>query len=156
MRHYQCECTECGTIRQILFSCEPYPELGEAFLFDCSCCHEQTQPVRSLTRKAVAELRRKQQEADLRASIVAKCEEYGFQHRFLYQSVIITTDLADWCFDYHEKRITLYRESTVKINLETGDYAKSHVQFCNRKITPMDVIDYIHRHDTWKASQQTK
>lgn len=153
MRHYECVCKKCGIKRQILFRGEPYPEIDELFLLDCSSCQEKTQHTRSLTRKAIAELRRKQQEADLRASIAAKCAEYGFQHRFLYQSVIITTSLADWCFDYHDARITLYHESTIKINFETGNYAKAHVQFRNKKITPAEVIDYIQKHDEWKANR---
>ena len=61
--------------------------------------------------------------------------------------------LADWCFDYHQSRITLYHESTVKINFETGDYAKSHLQFANRKMKPLDVIDYIAAHDAWRAEK---
>lgn len=153
MRHYECICTKCGIKRQILFRNDPYPEINELFLFDCSSCQEKTQHTRSLTRKAIAELRRKQQEADLLTSIAAKCAEYGFQHRFLYRSVIITTSLADWCFDYHDTQIRLYHESTIKINFETGSYAKSHVQFRNKKITPLEVIDYIQQHDEWKASQ---
>ena len=111
---------------------------------------------RVLTRKAAAELRRRQAEADLRQSILDRCAEYGFQCRFLYQSVIITTPLADWCFDYHTPKKTLYHESTNKINLVTGDYAKAHVQFRDRRMSSIEVIDYIADHDLWKAAQTKK
>ena len=111
---------------------------------------------RVLTRKAAAELRRRQAEADLRQSILDRCAEYGFQCRFLYQSVIITTPLSDWCFDYHVPQKTLYHESTTKINFTTGDYAKAHIQFRNRRMNPIEVIDYIAGHDSWKAAQTKK
>ena len=111
---------------------------------------------RVLTRKAAAELRRRQAEADLRQSILDRCAEHGFQCRFLYQSVIITTPLSDWCFDYHTPKKILYHESTTKINFATGDYAKAHVQFRDRRMSPIEVIDYIADHDSWKAAQTKK
>ncbi|MBR5109725.1 MAG: hypothetical protein IK099_05980 [Clostridia bacterium] len=37
--------------------------------------------------------------------------------------------ISSWQFQYHESRKTLRHESTVKINFETGDYAKTHEQF---------------------------
>ncbi len=85
---------------------------------------------------------------------MALCNEKGFSCRFLYQSVIITTDLSDWCFDYHLSRITLYHESTIKINFTTGNYAKAHVQFRNRKMTIPEVIDYIAKHDLWRKESE--
>ena len=107
-------------------------------------------------QNAAAELRRRQEEAALRRSILDRCAEHGFQCRFLYQSVIITTPLSDWCFDYHTPKKTLYHESTTKINLVTGDYAKAHVQFRDRHMSPIEVIDYIADHDSWKAAQTKK
>ena len=156
MRHYECKCMKCSTKRQVAFKSEPYPEIGDVFLCTCSFCKEETEHTRVLTRKAAAELRRKQQEETLRNSIAEKCAEYGLKYRFLYQSVIVTTDLADWCFDYHESRITLYHESTIKVNFKTGNYAKAHVQFENKKIAPVDVIAYIADHDAWKAKNKKR
>ena len=156
MRHYECECLKCGRKAQIAFPSEPYPEIGEAFLRSCPSCSEETQMQRVLTRKAAAELRRIQAEADLRQSILDRCAEYGFQCRFLFQSVIITTPLSDWCFDYHTPKKTLCHENTTKINLVTGDYAKAHVQFRDRRMSPIEVIDYIADHDSWKAAQTKK
>lgn len=156
MRHYECECLKCGRKAQIAFPSEPYPEIGEAFVRFCPSCSEETQMQRVLTREAAAELRRRQAEADLRQSILDRCAEYGFQFRFLYQSVIITTLLSGWCFDYHTPKKTLYHESTTKINLTTGDCAKAHVQFHDRCMTPAEVIDYIAVHDSWRAAQAHK
>ncbi|MBQ8612285.1 MAG: hypothetical protein IJ412_11350 [Oscillospiraceae bacterium] len=153
MRNYESECMKCGAKRQLAFKAEPYPEIGDIFLRHCPICDEETQHTRILTRKAAAELRRRQEEADLRSSIVEKSAEYGFKCRFLYQSVIITTNLADWCFDYHKSKITLYHESTIKVNFETGNYAKSHVQFANKKMAPLDVISYIANHDAWRTQK---
>ena len=93
-------------------------------------------------------------EQELRQSIVERASQYGFSCRFLYQSVVITTPLADWCFDYHGSRITLYHESTVKRNPATGDFAKAHKQFSDRKMNPIAVLDYIAEHDKWKANQR--
>ena len=154
MRQYECECLICNKKRQITFKEEPYPELEEVFQFHCDCCNVETQHIRVLTKKAAAELRRKQQEEELRNSILKKCAEYGFACRFLYQSVIITTNISDWCFDYHLPRIKLYHESTIKVNWKTGDYAKSHVQFENVKMTPTEVIEYIAKHDAWRENQK--
>lgn len=156
MRHYECECLKCGRKAQIAFPSEPYPEIGEAFVRFCPSCSEETQMQRVLTRKAAVALRRRQAEADLRQSILDRCAEYGFQFRFLYQSVIITTLLSGWCFDYHTPKKTLYHESTTKINLTTGDCAKAHVQFRDRCMTPAEVIDYIAVHDSWRAAQAHK
>ena len=156
MRHYECECLKCGRKAQIAFQAEPYSEIGEAFVRFCPSCAEETQMTRVLTRKAAAELRRIQAEADLRQSILDRCAEYGFQCRFLYQSVIITTPLSDWCFDYHTPKKTLYYKSTTKINFATGDYAKAHVQFRDRRMSSIEVIDYIADHDLWKAAQTKK
>lgn len=155
-RQYECECLTCGGKRTIAFHVEPYPKPEEIFPYHCPDCGVQTNHTRSMTRKTLAEMRRAQREEELRRSITQKCEALGFQCRFLYQSVIVTTPLADWFFDYHQSRITLYHESTAKINFETGDYVKSHLQFANRKMTPTDVIDYIAEHDAWRAAQQTQ
>ena len=156
MRHYECECLKCGRKAQIAFQSAPYPEIGEAFVRFCPSCSEETQMQRVLTWKAAAELRRRQAEADLRQSILARCAEHGFQCRFLYQSVIIATPLSDWCFDYHTPKKTLYHESTTKINFTTGDYAKAHVQIRDRHMSPIEVIDYIAVHDSWRAAQAHK
>ncbi|MBQ6119967.1 MAG: hypothetical protein IJK98_12090, partial [Clostridia bacterium] len=78
------------------------------------------------------------------------CSEKGFSCRFLYQSVIITTPLAAWSFDFHLPKKTLYHESTKKINFATGNYAKTHVQFRDRKMTVNEVIEYIAAHDAAK------
>lgn len=153
VRQYECMCRVCEGKHQIAFRGEPYPDLEDVFLRDCPFCKEKTKHTRVLTRRAAAELRRKQQEEDLRASIAEQCAAHGFQCRFLYQSVIVTTELADWCFDYHQPRITLYHESTVKRNFETGNFAKAHVQFSARKISPSDVIDYIAAHDAWRSEK---
>ncbi len=156
MRHYECECKVCGHKKQFAFHNEPYPEYGELFVSRCRNCEENTQHTRVLTKKTVTELRHQEKEQFLRKSIAERCQEYGFSVRFLYQSVIITTALTDWCFDYHQDRITLYHESTCKINFETGDYAKAHVQFSGRKIKPLEVVDYIASHDTWRAEHKQK
>lgn len=153
MRQYECQCMSCGTKRQVAFKVEPYPELGDVFLVTCRTCQAETSHSRVLTRKAKAEVHRRQQEEDLRNSIGEKCSAYGFSYRFLYRSVIVTTPLADWCFDYHNSLITLYHESTIKINFETKNYAKSHVQFADRQINPLDVIDYIAAHDEWRQQK---
>ena len=146
MRHYECKCIECGQKKQFVFE-EPYPEFGETFLEYCSVCTSSTLHTRVLTKKTASELRERERENNLRRSITDICSQYGFTCRFLYQSVIVTTQLSDWCFDYHEPRITLYHESTVKINFATGDYAKAHIQFKNRKMTPSEVVEYIAEHD---------
>ena len=151
MRHYECECLECGIRRSLAFCEEPFPEIGEEFFFFCASCGKETRQTRVLTKKAAAELRRMQQEEELRASITRKCEELGLHCRFLYQSVIVTTQLSDWSFDYHQSSITLYHESTTKVNFATGDYAKSHVQFSNKRMKPLEVIEYIASHDAWRA-----
>lgn len=156
MRQYECECLTCGKNNQIAFDSEPYPQYGETFIKYCTKCGADTSHTRVLTKRMATELRAAEREQALRQSIVSKCSEYGFQHRFLYQSVIITTPLSDWCFDYHQSRITLYHESTIKINFAIGDYAKAHIQFHDRKITPLEVIDYIAAHDAWRAGQSEK
>lgn len=109
--------------------------------------------MRTLTRKTATELRRRQEEDNLRNSISDRAAQYGFQCRFLHQSVIVTTPLGDWCFDYHQSRVTLYHESTVKINFETGNYAKAHEQFSQRKMKPLEVIDYIASHEAWRQQK---
>lgn len=64
--------------------------------------------------------------------------------------------LRNWCFDYHVPKKALYHESTTKINFATGDYAKAHVLFRDRRMSPIEVIDYIANHDLWKATQVRK
>lgn len=155
MRQYECTCLTCGIKKQILFKSEPYPQYGESFSHYCTACETDTIHTRVLTKRTAAELRAAEREQALRQSIAEQCAELGFQHRFLYQSVIITTPLSDWCFDYHQSRITLYHESTIKINFATGDYAKAHTQFQNRKMTPSEVIAYIAAHDAWRAVKKT-
>ena len=152
MRQYECKCLKCGLKRQFAFE-EPYPKFGETFSKHCASCASDTIHTRTLTKKTLSELRGAERESALRQSIAEKCAENGFVCRFLHQSVIITSNLSDWCFDYHQQKITLYHESTVKINLTTGDYSKSHVQFRNRKIKPLEVIEYIAAHDEWRKKQ---
>ena len=149
MRQYECECLKCGRKRQFAFD-EPYPKFGDTFPRFCTMCAADTVHTRTLKKKTAAELRTVERENALRQSIVDKCAEMGFQCRFLYQSVIVTTALSDWCFDYHKSKITLYHESTIKINFATGNYAKAHVQFNARKMKPLEVIEYIAAHDAWR------
>jgi len=111
---------------------------------------------RVLTRKTQAELRRRQEEEDLKKSISDQCARHGFTCRFLYQSVIITTPLADWCFDYHEKYKTLYHENTPNTKYLTGHYVKAHTQFNGKKMTVSAVIEYIASHEGWRAEQRSK
>ena len=155
MRCYQCECLNCHQRSQIYFQ-EPYPEIGDEFLHVCKYCQTEAPFTRVLTRKAEAELRREREEADLKQSIMDHSTQYGFGCRFLFESVIITTPIATWSFAYHESLKTLYHESTIKINFKTGDYAKMHKQFSKRKMTCMEVIDYIAAHDHWRQEQMPR
>lgn len=154
MRHYECKCLECGLKIQIAFKDEPYPEYGNDFLAYCNECGKDTRHTRILTRKTKAELLRKQEEQELRDKIAKKCANYGFGYRFVYQSVIIETQISDWCFDYHKDKKTLYHESSIKVNFLTGNYAKAHVQFEGKKLTIDEVIEYIALHDEWIVKQQ--
>ena len=156
MRIYECKCLFCGTVTQICFPNEPYPEYGQNFLSFCKKCEKDATFTRTLTRKTKKEIKQKNEENDLRQTIVDCCNVYGFQYRFLYQSVIITTPLSDWCFDYHQKKVTLYHESTTKINFSTGDYAKAHCQFRDKSMSPIEVIEYIASHDQWKCKQNQR
>ena len=150
MREYLCECKVCKLQKQVKFEGEPYPIFGDEFECFCPRCNRISPYGRVLTRKARAQLNRLQTEKELKRSIVDQCARYGFRCRFLYQSVIITTPLADWCFDYHQSKKTLYHESTVKINFETGKPCKSHCQFRNKKRKVSEVIDYIAAHEKWR------
>ncbi len=152
MRHYLCECTACHTRQQYAFD-EPYPGIGESFFQQCNHCCEMTPHSRVLTRKAMAELRAKEEEAVLRQGIAKKCEQMGFTCRFVYESVIVSTPISSWQFDYHRRLKTLRHESTVKWNFKTGDPAFTHEQFRDRKMSNDEVIDYIAAHDEWKAKQ---
>ena len=38
MRHYECVCAQCGIRRQLAFPAEPFPEIGDNFLFVCTSC----------------------------------------------------------------------------------------------------------------------
>ena len=154
MRQYLCECQVCKLQHNVLFPAAPYPEFREPFDALCKCCQSTTPHQRVLTRKTLSELRRNQAENELKKSIEDECAKHGFRCRFLYESVIITTHLADWCFDYHQKEVTLYHESTIKINFETGEYCKAHCQFRNRKMTPMQVISYIAAHEVWREKRE--
>ena len=151
MRHYECKCLVCRVRSTLCFREEPFPEIGQEFLYPCRLCGRETCHTRTMSRKAAAELRRRQREEDLRGAIALRCEEHGFTYRFLYQSVIISTGLADWCFDYHQSRMTLYHQSVFPINRETGEYAKSHCQFRGRRMKAPEVVDYIAAHEDWRA-----
>jgi hypothetical protein len=149
MRQYLCECTVCGWQKNLRFDM-PFPELGDRFPRYCDNCREETVFTRVLTRKAQAEINRIAEENALRESIMNKCAAYGFGCRFFGESVIITTQVATWLFDYHQKLKTLRHESTIKINFDTGDPAAMHYQFRNRKMSNSDVIEYIADHDERK------
>ena len=149
--HYVCECTACSTQNLLQAEEDPYLFLGEQFELACRHCRQLTLHRRVLTRKQRSELNRILAERALKKSIEDKCAEHGFNCRFVYQSVVITTPVADWCFDFHQSKKTLYHESTIKINFETGRPCKSHCQFRDKKIKVMDVIDYIASHDKWRA-----
>jgi hypothetical protein len=68
--------------------------------------------------------------------------------------VIITTPISSWQFGYHDRLKTLRHESTYKVNLRTGDPAKTHEQFKNRKMSNEEVIEYIAAHDQWRQDQK--
>lgn len=152
MRHYVCECQVCHTQQQYAFE-EPYPALGAIFSRPCNACCDVTPHTRVLTKRTQKELRAQQEESALRQVILDQCVALGFQARFLYQSVIITTPISSWQFDYHSKLKTLRHESSVKVNFATGDPAFTHEQFRDRKMSISEVIDYIATHDEWRARQ---
>ena len=153
MRNYICLCLQCEKQVQLAFY-EPYPKLGEQFIRHCSHCGKDTVHTLVLTKKMASELHRQEEEKQLRDRIIARCEQYGFSCRFLYESVIITTPISSWQFNYHAPKKTLRHESTVKINFKTGDYAKTHEQFREQKMTWEEVIDYIAAHDEWRQKQK--
>ena len=156
MQQYLCECQICQAQKNCRFYNEPYPAFGSTFNALCESCHRTTPHQRVLTRKTQSELNRIQAEKDLQQLILDKCAEYGFVCKFVYQSVVITTPLADWSFDYHQSKKTLYHESTVKINFETGNYSKTHCQFRDRKMKPVEVIEYIAEHEAWRMRSTTQ
>ena len=155
MRQYMCECQKCQAQQNYIFD-EPFPSVDDVFDMFCKNCGETTAHKRVLTRKARSEINAYREEQALRQSIIAHCESYGFQCRFLYESVIITTPISSWQFGYHESMKTLRHESTVKINFETGDRAKTHEQFRDRKMSCNEVIDYIAKHDQWRQEQNRR
>ena len=155
MRHYECVCTKCGRTNQKSFN-KPYPEYGDIFVAFCHICNDLTNHTRTMTKKTKSEIKQMQEEALLKQIIIDACTKYGFQCRFLYESVIITTELSSWSFRYHDKMITLRHESTYKVNLETGNYARTHIQFKDRAMKPTEVIDYIASHEEWKKSHSSK
>lgn len=147
MRQYLCECQACHKQSNLKFYEEPYPIGEEQFDGMCKYCNKITTHKRVLTRKTQSEMNRLKEEENLRQSITDKCNEYGIQCEFIYQSVVITTPRSTWSFDYHQSKITLYHESTIKINFETGNYSKTHCQFRDRRMKPEEVIKYIASHD---------
>jgi len=153
MRHYMCACQKCGEHNNLCFD-EPYPQYGEYFIRYCKHCEAETAQTMVLTKKVAKELRKQKAEQELKQSIIDYCQKYGFTCRFLYESVIVTTPISSWQFAYHESRKTLRHESTTKINFKTGDYAKTHEQFRNRKMTFQEVIDYIAEHDKRKMRRK--
>jgi len=154
MRQYLCECSACKNRYTLWFGAEPYPILGDLFPRQCPNCGKETSFQRVATRKARSELRMIEEEQALKEAISEECRRRGFTCRFLYQSVVIQTPLAHWKFDYHTSRKTLWHESTYRINLETGVPAVRHKQFEDKKISWQEVIDYIDRHDRWKANHR--
>ena len=154
MRHYECRCLTCGHNKQIAFLQEPYLNVGDQVLNYCKICMKETPHVRIMTHKAKAELNQKNEELIMKNAITDQCNQLGFTCRFVLQSVVISTPLADWCFDYHQPRKTLYHESTIKINFETGDYSNSHRQFVDRKMSTRQVIEYIAAHEQWKVNHR--
>lgn len=152
MRDHICKCLECEEEKCFRFG-RPYPVYGQHFYRYCAKCGKDTPHTMVLTKKIAADLRRQEEERQLQESIVRKCESYGFFCRFLYRLVIITTPVSSWQFDYHESRKTLLHESTVKINFQTGDPAKVHVQF-SKKMSINEAIDYIAAHDNWKQDHK--
>ena len=69
MRQFVCECLNCGLKKTRQFKEEPYPEYGEVFVAHCKVCDSDQNHTRVLTRKTQAELRRRQEEEDLKKSI---------------------------------------------------------------------------------------
>ncbi len=131
---------------------EHYPDLGEQFVYFCNNCQKETLFTRTMTRKAQAELRRKQNEIDMQASIREYCKGYGFGCRFYLESVIITTPASMWSFNYHDKEKVLRHENRRPVHDDMGGFAKTHEQF-RRRASWKEVIDYIYRHDQWRLQE---
>ena len=146
---YTIKCARCGKENPIRVSGADLPDPDAVIVHRCKGCEAETSHSYVLTRKFRTALRQKQKEEEQRQQLRALCEGYGFACRFLFQSVIITTPLSDWCFDYHQSRVTLWHESTIKVNFTTGDAAKAHCQFRERKMTAAQVIEYISEHEKW-------
>lgn len=147
MHHYECICQSCQTHQQFGFDNDTSLSISQEFYAYCKTCCSEKLFRRVLTKKVLAEQKRIEQEAQLRDSLAKLCESHGLSCRFLYQSILIKTPLAEWQFDYHASTITLYHESRFKRDPQTGDYMKFHCQFRNRKITPAEAIKYIVKHD---------
>ncbi len=144
---YQCVCCNCGYQRQMNFSRTEAPKDEQVFQSFCERCSAETVWKRVQTKKLLREQKCKEQEKNLRNTIMQLCHTYGFQCRFLYESVIIKTPVCRWQYDYHRAKKTLYHESTTKINFATGNRADFHVQFRDKKISNEDLIAYIAEHD---------
>lgn len=153
MRQYMCTCLQCKGNNNIQFV-ESIPQYGSVFLHYCKYCKEQTEHTLNATKKMLSKLRKTTEEEERQKSIRRYCQRYGFSCRFLYESVIITTQVSKWQFQYNKDLKTLRHESTVKINFDNGHYAKTHEQFRDRKMSCKEVIDYIAAHDKWRCEQQ--
>ena len=81
MRDYECECLKCHNKQQMGFT-DSFPEYGDHFTAHCKHCDEDTVFTRGLTRKTKSELRRKQEEEELKKAIQNRCQEQGFTCSF--------------------------------------------------------------------------
>ena len=118
----------------------------------CKFCQKETSFTRTLTRKAQAELRRKQDEIDLQTTIREYCKGYGYDCRFYLESVIINTPASMWSFNYHDKEKVLRHENRRPVHDDMGGFVKTHEQF-RRRTDWKEVIDYIYRHDQWRLQE---
>ncbi len=149
----ECKCLKCDFITQVYFEQEDVPLYGDRFLHRCKKCCEETVFTRVLTKRLRREWCKTYDERVL-ADIAAKCSEYGFTYRVVFQSVVIQTPLSKWSFDFHVAKKTLYHENAVKYNRKTGNYAQAHAQFRDRRMRCTAIIDFIAAHEQWKLDQK--
>ena len=150
-----CKCLTCGNMREMRIILRHSRNDENEIQCKCYICHKKTSSIIVTSPKEIDAVRKSRVYSRQRR-VKRACDKYHFKFHFGEQHAFIKTELGAWFFDYLDPLVTLYHESTRKINRRTGEYSAFHVQFENKYMSIEKVIDYIASHDDYRMNEMER
>ena len=150
-----CRCTACGKMQEVRIHSRHNSKVVQSITCYCYDCKRETVHLTVNDKKQINQFR-SSREKSRQQRVANACARYGFKHHFGEQHAFVKTPIGTWFFNYLDLNVTLFHESSKKINRRTGDYSPYHIQFENREMSIEKVISFIAQHEKYRTEERER